>query len=102
MTTLELQTLLAEIKPDLERVAHCADDSELDDDHAVADHYDCIADLRRVAFKLNRVLVGGGYLDMTDEAANTLTILRNATWLDDDLDIEKACLEVATYLEEEK
>lgn len=102
MTTLELQTLMAEIRPDLERVNHCASDSELDDDHAVSDHYDCVADLRRIAFKLNRALVGGGYLDMTDEGANTLQILRNATWLDDDLDIGLACLEVATYLEEEK
>lgn len=35
---------------------------------------------------------------LTDEATNTLTILRNATWLDDDLDIEQACREVADHL----
>lgn len=102
MTTLELKQLLDSIQPDLERVKNCADDSELDEHHAVSDHYDCVADLRRVAFKLNRWLAGGGYLELSDEGHSTLTILRNATWLDDDLDIAKACLEVACYLEEEQ
>lgn len=37
--------------------------------------------------------------ELSDEAFNTLNILRNATWLHNDLDIENACREVANHLE---
>lgn len=36
---------------------------------------------------------------LSDEAFNTLNRLRNVTFLEDDLDIENACREVANHLE---
>lgn len=39
---------------------------------------------------------------LTDKGANTLQILRNATWLDNDDEIETACGEVANYLKATK
>jgi hypothetical protein len=37
-------------------------------------------------------------MDLSNEAHSTLTTLRNATWLNDDLDIKQACKEVVEYL----
>ena len=37
-------------------------------------------------------------MDIDDKAHSTLTILRNATWLNSDQEIEDACKQVAEYL----
>lgn len=41
-------------------------------------------------------------MDISDKAVNTLTILRNATWLNSDLEIEQACKEVAEFLKQKR
>lgn len=40
-------------------------------------------------------------MDLSDKAYNTLLVLRNATWLNSDKEIEMACREVAAWLNAE-
>ena len=40
-------------------------------------------------------------MELNDKAYSTLAILRNATWLNSDIEIMRACLEVFDYLREE-
>lgn len=38
-------------------------------------------------------------MELSNNAASALQLLRKATWLDDDLDIQFACKELAEWLE---
>jgi len=40
--------------------------------------------------------------ELDDKAFSTLTLLKNATWLDNDAEIEKSCEDVAVYLREKR
>jgi hypothetical protein len=39
-------------------------------------------------------------MDVSDKAYNTYWLLKNATWLNSDLDIEAACKELVEYYKE--